>query len=881
MPIARCLYRFILTLIIWCVALGARAATHYVSVAGTNPIAPYSDWATSATNIQEAIDASSAGDLILVTNGIYSSGGKAMSGDLTNRVALDKGLTVQSVNGPQVTAITGEGIGPGPGAVRCAWLTNGAVISGFTLRGGATRSLSGPVAELTGGGIWGVATTATATNCIITANYADSNGGGASQVTLINCTLSGNSAGAQSSASGGGAYNCNLTNCVVTHNGANFTGGGAAGSKLRNCAIVENYAVLGAGGVNSGTRVNCAVSGNRGNPTGGAAGATLVNCIVYGNQSASSATSNYSGCTFSYSCSLPLPSGTSNIGVDPHLLSDGMHLAADSPCRAAGITLAGASSDIDGQAWVSPPSIGCDEWLAAPAFANQPQPRLTSFPLSLSIGPALVVGQEPFAFWWYRDGSLIEDGIEYASAHTTNLVATNFDLTDIGNYQLVASNAFGMVTSAVASVVVHCVDAVGSGPVPPYSDWASAATNIQDAIDVAQDGHFVLVTNGTYITGSRTIPAGVSNRIALTKPLTVSSVRGATNTVIQGAWDPNTTNGPLAIRCAWVSDGATLRGFTLQNGATPTNYSGGGVYANSTNALIANCIIRSNAASYGGGGCYRAWVSNCFISGNQSGQAGGGTYESFLVGSLISSNSVINNGGGTYNSTILNCTIIGNSALTAGGTYGRTVANSIVYFNSAFSQNYPNYDPKGPSVFSYSCTTPAAPGNGNITAPPQLLNSIYLTSTSPCRGAGSTLYSLGTDIDGEPWASPPSMGCDELWEPNVTGPLSVGLWTPWPAITQTKSTALYGEVIGRATRMIWSFGDGAVLANASYSVFSHAWVDPGDYTVTFTAFNADYPTGVSTDISIHVIPLIAPEIVIGGLSGSNFSLSFPGQPGVS
>src|SRR4051812_2204847 len=82
------------------------ATTFYVSTRGMS-VPPYSTWQTAATNIQDAIDTASANDLVLVTNGVYLSGGRAMVIGATNRVALSKPLTLQSVNGPQVTTIRG------------------------------------------------------------------------------------------------------------------------------------------------------------------------------------------------------------------------------------------------------------------------------------------------------------------------------------------------------------------------------------------------------------------------------------------------------------------------------------------------------------------------------------------------------------------------------------------------------------------------------------------------------------------------------------------------------------------------------------------------------------------------------------------------------
>jgi len=105
------------------------------------PQTPFLNWSTAAANIQDAIDAAVPGDLIVVSNGTYNFGGRAMFAAMTNRVVIDKAVTVQSVNGPAATTIAGL---PGTGSYlsagyRCVYLTNGAALMGFTLTNGATR----------------------------------------------------------------------------------------------------------------------------------------------------------------------------------------------------------------------------------------------------------------------------------------------------------------------------------------------------------------------------------------------------------------------------------------------------------------------------------------------------------------------------------------------------------------------------------------------------------------------------------------------------------------------------------------------------------------------------------------------------------------------
>jgi hypothetical protein len=878
---------------------GASASTilplvvHCVSAGATNPVAPFVDWSTAAATIQDAIDAAQPGEFVLVSDGVYSKGGRVMAGDLTNRVALNKMVMVQSVNGSPYTFIQGAwdpSSTNGPLAVRCAWLTNNAVLSGFTLQGGATRNTGDLFGAESGGGVWGSSSNALTANCLIRGNAALINGGGAYQAGLASCILSANAAGL-----GGGAYHCNLTNCTLLGNSA-ASGGGANGGILRGCALLGNIASYGAG-VEYGTLFNCTVVANSALPIyspqtsgGGAYLSSLTNCIIYGNLiSPTSSSSNYSSGILSWCCTAPSASGTGNISVDPQLAPDGIHLLSTSPCIGAGTATVLRGTDIDGQAWAAPPSIGCDEFSPAPSCALPLQFSLTGFPTALLIS-GVPVGQQPLTLSWTLNGSPLNDSPKYGGTHTAVITVNAFGPADDGAYQLVASNGFGSCTSSLAVVVVHCADPNGAAPVAPYSDWSTAATNLQDAVDAAGWGEFILATNGVYATGGRLL-AGVSNRVALQGQL-VASLNGPSSAVIVGAPDPSASNGPL-VRCALLNLGSTLFGFTVENGGKGSiggSYAiqnGGGVYCGFTNDVVSYCVLTNNGAS-SGGGAYRGQLQRCIIAGNTA-VLGGGAYGAGLSSSAVFSNSAVNGGGGAYGSTLLNCTVTFNSAFpqTGGGVKDCTAKNSIIFnnLNSVFTPMSRNdWDwPFGSSLSA--CWTTTNFSDFSTPDPQLVFDNIHLSAVSPCRSAGNPAYALGTDIDGEAWLNPPSIGCDEYYAADFTGPLALGPLTvrgtwSYPSVLRNDLAVAHSSLQGNADRLSWSFGDGTVLTNSFVWSAFHTWTNAGDFNVSFTAYNADNPNGVSTNALVHVALPDAPLLSATSLTGTTFTLTFPMQGGI-
>jgi PKD repeat protein len=738
---------------------------HYVAPENLTPVAPFASWATAATNIQQAVDgASLPGALVLVSNGIYATGGRIVSGNITNRLAVTNPVKILSVNGPAVTLIQGNPTN-GDQAVRCAWLGADTMLAGFTLTLGASRDAGDGDLDQSGAGIWCETPGATISNCIVTACRATYLGGGVLGGTLINCTLSSNSASAGGGAfassfdncaltanyasgsgggagscqagfstfvgnaaveNGGGADNCVLFDCALAGNSATNSGGGAVNCSLHNCSLSANSASIG-GGAAASALANCTLTANSASSGGGGDSCGFNNCILFYNTAIRGA--NYWRSTaLNFCCTTPLPFvGVGNISAEPQM-SDPVHISATSPCRGAGGLAYVNGSDIDAEAWANPPAIGCDEFKTGTAtgpLAVCIQATYTNVAAGFRINfTAWITGHATLSRWDFADGTTI-----------TNSVYPTHAWLAPGDYPVVLqafNDSFpgglaATITVHVVSQPIHYVSPASLTPVPPYSSWATAATNIQQAVDASSTvGAMVLVTNGVFRTLGRAVPDH-TNIVAITKPVTVQSVSGPSFTVIDGG---------AAYRCVYLANAATITGFTLTNGATtadaqtPVEQNGAGVRCETISSTVSNCVLSGNSAWALGGAAYLGALNNCVLSGNASPSMAGGA-ESAVLNNCVLSNNAADAGGGAHACTLNDCMLNANSGNNGGGAYEAVLNGCALTGNSA------GYGAGASLAILNKCTLAANHGSQGGGAVDSTLYNCTLSGNSADTGGGA------------------------------------------------------------------------------------------------------------------------------------------------
>jgi len=414
-----------------------------------------------------------------------------------------------------------------------------------------------------------------------------------------------------------------------------------------------------------------------------------------------------------------------------------------------------------------------------------------------------------------------------------------------------SGTGFRVVAISVPSPI-HFVDRNSVNPVYPYNTWATSAANIQDAVDVAESGDTVLVSNGVYnLTTEISVPSGI----------TIES---------QNGWEYTTVDGGGVVRCFNLAPSCEISGFTITNGyangaATPAS-DGGGVYCADSSSYIINCNIIGNKANDAGGGVFSGFLLNCLvysneavwgggldssaaldcdISDNKALYVGGGAFGSVVYASYIDGNEAVGDttfggrGGGLANCTVDSCLITGNKANDeewtlqngiGGGLYECIAYNCTVVDNDAYWQGSGAYtgsiyncivvdnssDDLVGVVAESSCSPALADGiDGNISTSPQFVDSLgfdyRLLATSPCINMGNNVYTnVLNDLYGE----------DRIQDGIVDmGAIEGGYPDPW--LSKSHSDFYFKGAVGKGVTnqalSVWNSGSSNLVYSLSTS----------------------------------------------------------------
>lgn len=207
------------------------------------------------------------------------------------------------------------------------------------------------------------------------------------------------------------------------------------------------------------------------------------------------------------------------------------------------------------------------------------------------------------------------------------------------------------------------VDADSSAPSSPYTNRATAATALADALAAAEDGDRVWVAPGVYL---------LDEEVHVARPLVLSGE--------DAILDAQGTSRVMRVS----ADEAVVDGFTLRNGQADQ---GAGILMTGASRLQ-NLRVLGNTATDKGGGVYlnKGLLHASTIASNQAAR-GGGLYvagDASITDLSVLRNSATDDGGGVYaegQADLEGIAVTGNSSGGQGGGVAAAGAASLAHLN--------------------------------------------------------------------------------------------------------------------------------------------------------------------------------------------------------
>ena len=787
----------LLLLTLWLPLASQAQITRFVSTTGTNTNpATATSWATSTTNLQGAINASAANDVVWVARGVYRPGGNAntnrsISFALKNGVVIYGGFVgsetllsqrpaVSPVAGPggaaqpSSTTLSGEIGNPSSIADNSFHVINNpaslslnstARLDGVVITGGKANG-SFPDNDR-GGAIYNNSSSPSLTNCGFQSNTATSYGGAinnesSSSPSLTNCSFQSNTAFQ------GGAINNNsssptLTNCSFQSNTADL--GGAilnatnSSPSLTNCSFQSNGSSASGGAIanilsSSPILTNCRFQNNGASSSGGAifsqtnCNPSLTNCSFQSNTSRNggairndiNSSPILTNCSFQSNTALIAGGAINNNSSSPSL----------SNCvlfgNGGGNTISNTNSS---------------SLTASYSLFDQIVTGYTTGPGNLTTTTSPFVSASSVA---PLAGSLAINTGNPASVTVASppYSATALPQTDlVGNPRIIGCWVdMGAVEDQSATPPARLFVRASATGINTGLSWTDAFTDLQSALSYpcSQSLTEIWVAGGVYkptSTTARTASFALKNGVAIfggfvgnetqlsQRPLINPLAGQPSSTTLSGEiGNPNSTtdnsfhvmNNPSGLNSTARLDGVVITGG-FANGSFPDN-GGGAIYNLNSSPSLTNCSFQSNTATSNGGAILNSGSSSPSL-----------TNCSFLNNTAGNNGGAINSGGSP---SLTNCSFQSNTAATSGGAIynfgGNPSLTNCSFRNNQANSNggaVANDNGSTPSLTNCSFQSNTAIGLGgairNFSSNPSLTNCVLFGN-----GGGNTISNVNS-----------------------------------------------------------------------------------------------------------------------------------------